>query len=35
MRGPDWWQALTPLGKTVYLLLWAAAIGLFVVWGLS
>ena len=29
----NWWRALTPLGKALYALLWAAAIGL-TLWGL-
>lgn len=34
MRGPDWWRAMTPLGKAIYVLVWAAAIGLFI-WGMA
>jgi hypothetical protein len=30
MRGPDWWRAMTPLGKTIYVLIWVTTIGLFI-----
>ena len=30
----SWWKALTSLGKVLYVLLWAVALGL-TVWGFS
>jgi hypothetical protein len=32
VKGPDWWRGMTPLGKTLYVLIWAVAIGL-AVWA--